>query len=62
MQIEKCVWCDGDFYQNELSPSRFLGGLVCPNCNADEAKKPLSQIQEKLRERAVEAAKGRIMR
>lgn len=51
----KCVWCDGEFPPEEMAESRFLCGLVCPTCDADEPRKTLGDIHEKLKGRSAES-------
>lgn len=48
----KCCWCDGDFYANETRESRFLGGLVCGDCDADNRRPSLGEVEQNKRERA----------
>lgn len=51
----KCVWCDKNFPNEKMVESRFLGGQVCPSCDADEGAKTLGDIHERLKQRSVEA-------
>ena len=51
----KCCWCDGSFYPNVMAESRFLGGLVCPRCDADEGSKTLGDIHSRLKERSADS-------
>lgn len=57
-QLVKCGWCGRDCYQNELRDSRFLGAMVCKECDADEPTRTLGEIQDKLKQRAAESAKA----
>lgn len=50
----KCCWCNKDFFLNEMRESRFLGGMVCPGCDADEGGKTLGDIHTKLKQRSSE--------
>lgn len=51
----KCCWCDQDYFLNEMRESRFLGGQVCPGCDADEGSKTLGDIHNRLKQRSVES-------
>jgi hypothetical protein len=48
----QCAWCESDFPPVELVESRFLGGQVCPRCDADEGSKTLGDIHDRLKRRA----------
>jgi len=57
-QKVKCVWCDKDFPAGEMFESRFLGGQVCPGCDADEPRKNLGDIHAKLKQRSSESVRA----
>lgn len=48
----QCSWCDEDHRPEEMAEGRFLGGPVCPQCDADEGSKTLGDIKERLKNRA----------
>jgi hypothetical protein len=48
----KCSWCDEDYNLEEMAESRFLGGPVCPQCDADEGRKTLGDIKARMENRA----------
>jgi len=56
----KCCWCDADFQREELNDSRFLGGLVCEDCDADEGNKTLGEIHDRLKRRSAESIEAGI--
>lgn len=57
-KLVQCAWCDREFFPNELRESRFLGGLICRTCDADEPGRTLGEIHKKLKGRATERGVG----
>ena len=52
MEKVKCCWCDGEFSRSDVSESRFLGGMVCNRCDADESGRTLGEIHDRLKVRS----------
>ncbi|WP_028318358.1 hypothetical protein [Desulfobulbus elongatus] len=58
-----CVWREGSFDPDELVESRFLGGLVCARCDADEGSRTLGEGIRRLKHRSarsIEQGVGRV--
>ena len=55
MKTVKCCWCGGSFFPNEMAEIRFLGGLDCQKCDADEGSRTLGDIHARLKERSGES-------